>query len=67
MKDIEMSNGELTSASEDIEHIREALDVAEQYGLQLEIVWSAIQYAKSNPEDSVEEAMNHALGEWDAV
>ena len=67
MKDMYMNQKEVTNASKEMEHIRTSMDIAEQYGLQLEVFWSAIQIAKSNPDYSVEEIMNGACGEWDVV
>ena len=62
-----MNGKEVTDASNEIEIIRERIEVAEQYGLQLEIVWSAIRYTKDNPDASVNEIMEAACEEWDAV
>ena len=67
MKDMYMKGKEVTNASNEIEIIRESIEVAEQYGLQLEIVWSAIRHAKANPDASINEIMDSACGEWDVV
>ena len=67
MKDMYMNGKEVTDASKEIEIIRERIEVAEQYGLQLEIVWSAIRHTKDNPDASIDEIMEAACGEWDVI
>ena len=62
-----MNVKEVTDASKEIEIIRERIEVAEQYGLQLEIVWSAIRHTKDNPDASIDEIMEAACGEWDVI
>ena len=67
MKDMYMNGKEVTNASNEIEIIHEHIEAAEQYGLQLEIIWSAIRHAKDNPDAPMGEIMESACGEWDVV
>ena len=67
MKDMYMNGKEVANASNEIEIIRDRIEVAGQYGLQLEIVWSAIRHTKDNPDASIDEIMEAACGEWDVI
>ena len=62
-----MNGKEVANASNEIEIIRDRIEVAGQYGLQLEIVWSAIRHTKDNPDASIDEIMEAACGEWDVI
>lgn len=44
--------------------IWEILTSASKYGLESEVVWSALSYIKKNPDKSISEAINHGYNEW---
>lgn len=50
---------------EELEFTNEALIVAKDYNLESEVVWSALKAMKEHPEWSIEDALIHALVEWD--
>ena len=49
----------------EMECIRDTLENTEHSGLSVEVVWSAIRYAKNNPDSGVCEIMDAAIDEWD--
>ena len=51
----------------DVEMIANTLDVASEYGLEAEVMWSALIMAAEANENgrTMEEVLQAALGEWD--
>jgi len=49
---------------EDLTIIGEALKEAKEYGLETEVIWSALHSMKTNSNQSLEEAICNGLGEW---
>jgi len=49
---------------EDIETIDKALKEAKEYGLEIEVIWSALHSMKTNSNRSIEEAICDGLEEW---
>lgn len=49
---------------EDLKTISEALKEAKEYGLETEVIWSALHSMKTNSNQSIEEAIGSGLGEW---
>ena len=49
---------------EDLRIINEALQEARNYGLEVEVIKSALNSMKSNSNQSVVEAMQSGLNEW---
>jgi len=47
--------------------VAETLDIADSYGLQVEVVWSALTIAAEANEhgQSMDDVLEAALGEWD--
>ena len=48
----------------DLKVIYEALQEAKKYGLEAEVIWSALNYVKNNPNQSLIEATHYGLREW---
>ena len=59
----EQSGG--TNSVEDMDHIREAMKQAKEYGLQYEVLCWAMYHLKSNPESTIAEALYIGMVEWD--
>lgn len=49
---------------EKLEAISEVLREAKEWGLETEIVWSALESMKANPKQSIVEAIYGGLNEW---
>jgi hypothetical protein len=49
---------------EDVKAIFEIFTEAKKYGLEAEVVWSALESMKSNPTQTTVEAMMDGLNEW---
>lgn len=49
---------------QDIETIRKVLDSAQIYGLQVEIVYSALLAIKERPDLSIQDAISFGYYEW---
>ena len=50
--------------SEDVAYIGEQLRYAQEFYLEAEVVWSAIQFAKSNQTAPIQECINAGIEEW---
>ena len=50
-----------------LDYVHEALQKAEKYGLQAEVMWSALTMAAEANEHgyTMEQVLEHALAEWD--
>ena len=48
----------------ELDEIHEALKLAEEYKLQVEVVWSALEYMKRHSDATLAEAMQYGLSEW---
>jgi len=48
----------------ELTHISSLVKKASEYGLQSEIIWSALYYLKTNPEKSIQEAITFGFYEW---
>ena len=48
-----------------METIHNALKVAEEYGLQIEVIYSAFEHKSQFPDTSLEECFEVGLEEWD--
>lgn len=48
----------------DFQHIAAALDIARQHHLTIEVIYSAIEFAKSNQTAPIEECMSAGINEW---
>lgn len=49
---------------EDLQTIYTILQEAKEYGLETEVILSALQSMKGNPNQSLTEAMHTGMGEW---
>jgi len=49
---------------EDLRIINEALQEARNYGLEVEVIKSALNSMKTNPNQSTTDAMQSGLNEW---
>lgn len=49
---------------EQLETISKSLDVALEFGLELEVIYSALEYIKKNPAVSPAEAFVLGVAEW---
>lgn len=49
---------------EDMKHVAEALDHANEHGLQVEVVTWALKYMKENPSLTITEAVTLGYFEW---
>lgn len=49
---------------EELQAIGQALQEAKRYGLEAEIVWSALDSMKANPNQSLIEAIYYGMSEW---
>ena len=54
----------MNKPSEDIKEIGEMLKIAESYGLECEVILSAMYYMSSNPGVSIKAATDYGMGEW---
>lgn len=52
-------------ASKELDDIASALNEASKHGLEIEVIWSALQAMKECPHYSIGQAMNAGLLEWD--
>mgnify|MGYP003388949446 CR=1 FL=1 len=51
--------------SVDLRVILTALESAGKYGLDAEVVWSALRFSSENKDWPMEDVMNAALEDWD--
>lgn len=51
-------------ATIEIRSISRELEIAKDYGLLTEVVWSALHYLKENPEVEPADAISYGLLEW---
>jgi hypothetical protein len=47
-----------------METLCSAFQLAKEYNLEVEVVWSALQAMKADPTQTVEEAIQEGLNEW---
>ena len=47
-----------------MESVKLALRQAKEYGLETEVVYTALWYIKNNPQSTIAAALEYALGEW---
>ena len=48
----------------EVNEVYEILQTARKYGLESEVVWSALDSMKSNPDQTIVMAMLDGLNEW---
>jgi hypothetical protein len=48
----------------ELDEVNEALKLASEYGLLAEVVWSALEYMKRQPDVTLTEAMQYGVSEW---
>lgn len=48
----------------DMDAICNAMKAAKKYGLETEVIWSAMGALQGNPEQTIEEAIAYGLDEW---
>lgn len=53
-----------SDCSIELENVHNALQEASKHNLQAEVVWSALQGLKNNPEWTVSEAISYGYYEW---
>lgn len=53
------------SLSETSENVMYCLQAASKYGLEVEVIATAMVYIKENPDKSIEDALNVGLSDWD--
>ncbi len=51
----------------DLDAIGRVLEVASEYHLQAEVIWSAMNTIKAQPDLSIQDALAHGLLEWDLI
>lgn len=49
----------------DVEHVHQALISAKEYGLEVEVMYTALRTLKEFPDTSIADALNQALLDWD--
>lgn len=49
----------------DVEHVHQALISAREYGLEVEVMYTALRTLKEFPDTSIADALNQALLDWD--
>ena len=55
----------MTEKAEDaLEEIYEALEIAKPYNLEIEVIYSSMDYLKEHPEASIKEATDAGVNEW---
>ncbi len=60
-----MKKSNNTDHKNELKFISEALNAAIEYNLSSEEVWSALNYLKKNPSETIATAFKYALMEWD--
>ena len=48
-----------------ISYILEVLDVATEYDMVAEVIWSAIRFARLHPDEPIEQIIHMARKDWD--
>ena len=48
----------------ELNEISKTLKLADEYGLQTEVVWSALEYMKRQPKATLVDAIQYGLSEW---
>ena len=64
-KNKEVQEAPRSEASEEIEDIGDSLNMAHRYGLEVEVIWSALRAMKECPHYTIGQAMAAGLFEWD--
>lgn len=49
---------------DDLDYIIEALEYVRKYGFEAEVVLTALQAMKNNPNQSIQEAFEFGIDEW---
>ena len=49
---------------EELTTIHSVLSEAKEYGLETEVIWSALNSLKNNPTQTIVEAMENGINEW---
>ena len=48
-----------------VRSVAKALQIASNYGLEVETIATAMIYLKENPDKTIEDALNAGLSDWD--
>jgi hypothetical protein len=58
------SNNLKQMVMDEIKAIHPILQEAKKYGLETEVIWSALNSLKNNPTQTIVEAMENGMNEW---
>jgi hypothetical protein len=54
----------MNESQKELEAISNTIEYCTPHGLELEVLWSAMHYLKSNPELSIQEALRDGESDW---